>query len=74
MTQDEVRGLLEGGATTTVVVTHDVAEAGLLGDRIALLRDGRPDEHVLSREKERLALCINSFSTPAGGRRPKCGG
>ncbi len=22
---------------------------------------------MLSREKERLALCINSFSTPAGG-------
>lgn len=39
--QDEVRRILRGGETTTVVVTHDVAEAGLLGDRIALLQEGR---------------------------------
>jgi aminopeptidase YwaD len=34
---------------------------------LALVRNGSPDEVVLSREKERLALCINSFSTPGGG-------
>jgi hypothetical protein len=34
---------------------------------LAIVRDGRPDEPVLSREKERLALCINSFSTPPDG-------
>jgi aminopeptidase YwaD len=34
---------------------------------LAIVRDGKPDEVVLSKEKERLALCINSFSTPAGG-------
>jgi hypothetical protein len=34
---------------------------------LAIVRDGRPDEPVLSREKERLALCINSFSTPPAG-------
>ena len=28
---------------------------------------GAPDEVVLSREKDRLTLCINSFSTPDGG-------
>ena len=28
---------------------------------------GQPDDVVLSREKERLALCINSFSTAPGG-------
>ena len=34
---------------------------------VALVRSGRPDEVVLSRDRERLALCINSFSTdPAG--------
>ena len=34
---------------------------------LALVHDGQPDEVVLSRAKDRLALCINSFSTPAGG-------
>jgi hypothetical protein len=34
---------------------------------LALVRDGQPDDVVLSREKERLALCINSFSTAPGG-------
>ena len=34
---------------------------------VAIVRPGASDEVVLSREKERLALCINSFSTPAGG-------
>jgi aminopeptidase YwaD len=34
---------------------------------VALVLNGRPDETVLSRDRERLALCINSFSTdPAG--------
>ncbi len=34
---------------------------------LALVHDGRPDEIVLSRDREQLALCINSFSTPADG-------
>lgn len=34
---------------------------------VAIVRDGQPDQVVLSREKERLALAINSFSTTAGG-------
>jgi hypothetical protein len=34
---------------------------------LAIVRAGQPDEVVLSREKERLALCINSFSTPPTG-------
>ncbi len=34
---------------------------------LAIVRAGAADEVVLSREKDRLALCINSFSTPAGG-------
>ena len=48
--QDEVRSLLAGGATSTVVVTHDVAEAGLLGDRIALLSAGRVEQLGTLRE------------------------
>jgi Zn-dependent M28 family amino/carboxypeptidase len=34
---------------------------------LAVIRTGAPDEVVLSREKDRLTLCINSFSTPEGG-------
>ncbi|MEO7271643.1 MAG: M28 family peptidase [Vicinamibacterales bacterium] len=34
---------------------------------LALVQNGKPDDIVLSRDRERLALCINSFSTdPAG--------
>ena len=36
---------------------------------LAIARAGRADEVVLSREAERLALCINSFSTPPEGVR-----
>ena len=34
---------------------------------LALVRLGQQDDVVLSRERERLALCINSFSTTPGG-------
>jgi hypothetical protein len=35
---------------------------------LALAADGaRPEEVLLSRDQHRVALCINSFSTPAGG-------
>jgi len=34
---------------------------------LAIVRPGAADEVVLSREKDHLTLCINSFSTPAGG-------
>ncbi len=34
---------------------------------LAIVRDGQPEQVVISREKERLALAINSFSTAPGG-------
>lgn len=34
---------------------------------LALVREGEPDDVVLSRETHRVALAINSFSTPPGG-------
>ncbi len=34
---------------------------------LAIVRNGQPDEIVLSKANERLALCINSFSTTPGG-------
>ena len=48
--QDDLRGLFERLALTVVHVTHDVGEAFELGDRVAVLREGRvaqvatPDE------------------------------
>lgn len=35
---------------------------------VALVNADGTETPVLSKERERLALCINSFSTPAGGR------
>jgi len=34
---------------------------------LAIVHASAPDEVVLSRDKQNLSLCINSFSTPAGG-------
>jgi thiamine transport system ATP-binding protein len=39
--QDDLRELFERVALTVVHVTHDVGEAFALGDRVAVLRDGR---------------------------------
>jgi thiamine transport system ATP-binding protein len=39
--QDDLRELFERLALTVVHVTHDVGEAFALGDRVAVLRDGR---------------------------------
>jgi aminopeptidase YwaD len=66
---DHVRSRLEAAGLRTTVEQY--AGNGHAWDysvgTLAIVRSGRPDEVVLSREKERLALCINSFSTPAGG-------
>lgn len=40
----ETRALLRDTGTTTIIVTHDPAEAVALGDRIALLRAGRLEQ------------------------------
>lgn len=39
--REEIRRLHAELGTTTVYVTHDLAEAFLLGDRVAVMRDGR---------------------------------
>lgn len=39
--QDELRDIFRELEKTVVLVTHDLAEAAYLGDRIALLREGR---------------------------------
>jgi osmoprotectant transport system ATP-binding protein len=39
--QDELRGLFRSLAKTVVLVTHDLAEAAYLADRLVLMREGR---------------------------------
>lgn len=39
--RDEVRSLLKAAGAATILVTHDAEEALALGDRIAIMREGR---------------------------------
>jgi len=43
-TRSEVRALLKASGTTTVLVTHDQEEAMTMGDRLAIMRDGRVEQ------------------------------
>jgi aminopeptidase YwaD len=58
-------------AATPRVFVEDYANPGHAWEyttgTVAIVRPGQPDEVVLSREKDRLALCINSFSTAPDG-------
>ncbi len=49
--RSEMRRMLKGRSTPTILVTHDAAEAIEVGDRIAIMRDGRivetADPHTL---------------------------
>ena len=64
---------LGGFASTTAggpsvrVETFDHTGQGWEQERGTLAIDASPREILLSREQDRLALCINSFSTPQGG-------
>jgi osmoprotectant transport system ATP-binding protein len=42
--QRELRTIVQTAGTTTIFVTHDIAEARLLGDRIVVMRDGRIEQ------------------------------
>jgi hypothetical protein len=58
--------LAKGGVTHTIDA-YDNTGQGWEPQRGTLAIDGDPPEIVLSREQDRLPLCINSFSTPPGG-------
>ena len=58
-------------ATAPRVVVEEYANSGHAWEyttgTVAIVRPGAQDEIALSRDKDRLALCINSFSTAPGG-------
>jgi len=54
--QDMLRGLLEQLHVTVLLVTHDLDEALLLGDRIALMDGGRVEADLTAEEFERSEL------------------
>jgi glycine betaine/proline transport system ATP-binding protein len=65
--QDEVIRLQQDTGTTTVFITHDLPEALRLGDRIAIMRDGRivqlgtPEELVGSPADEYVANFVRDI-------------
>ena len=61
--RDELRGLLAGWGTATVLVTHDLTEAYRLGDRIVVYENGRviqaaPRAELLSQPSSRSVARI----------------
>lgn len=67
-TVDRIQARLESAGIATSIEEYPTGPAwDHSAASLALVRPGAPDEVVLSREKDRLTLCINSFSTPAGG-------
>jgi multiple sugar transport system ATP-binding protein len=64
----EIGRLQRGSGTTTVYVTHDQAEAVTLGDRVAVMRDGRIEQVDGPREVYRrpaTAFVAGFIGTPA---------
>ncbi len=43
--QEEVSGILRRLGKTVILVTHDIDEAVRMGDRVAIMRDGRVEQH-----------------------------
>ncbi len=71
--QRELAGLRRGLAIPTILVTHDLEEAAMLADRLALLHHGRtlqtgtPDE-VLNRPRDPLTATLVAARNLFGGR------
>jgi aminopeptidase YwaD len=67
-TVDRIQARLKSAGIVTSVEEYPTGPAwDHSAATLALVTPGQPDQVVLSRERERLALCINSFSTPEGG-------
>ena len=67
--QDEFLKLSEKSRKTTLFITHDLDEAMRIGDRIAIMKDGRidqtgtPESIVLRPETDYVARFVSSIST-----------
>ncbi|CDX25594.1 glycine betaine transporter subunit; ATP-binding compoent of ABC superfamily [Mesorhizobium plurifarium] len=67
--QNEFLRLSHENAKTTVFITHDLEEAMRVGNRIAIMKDGRieqigtPEEIVLRPETDYVARFVSSIST-----------
>ncbi len=74
--QSELQALFRRLGKTVVLVTHDLAEAGLLADEIVLMRDGRvvqrgPLDDLLHRPAEPFVTdFVNAQHGPVAGRVP----
>jgi len=66
---DREKGAAPAGGPRTWVEEYDRAQGWdyTVGTLTLLGGERGKDEVLLSREQQRVALCINSFSTPAGG-------
>jgi aminopeptidase YwaD len=64
---DFIAERLRSGAVPYRAESHANSGQGWEQRRATLALDGAVRETVLSREQDRVALCINSFPTPAGG-------
>jgi osmoprotectant transport system ATP-binding protein len=70
--QDDLKAIFERLRTTVVLVTHDLAEAGYLGDHIVLLREGRVvqqagfDELIARPADEFVTRFVNAQRPPHG--------
>ena len=72
--QTDLRALFEALGLTVVHVTHDVGEAFALGDRVAILRDGRvaqvaPPDELWARPGRRLGRTLPRDAERRGRRR-----
>ncbi|MER9971557.1 betaine/proline/choline family ABC transporter ATP-binding protein [Mesorhizobium sp. M0060] len=67
--QNEFLRLSQENAKTTVFITHDLEEAMRVGDRIAIMKDGRieqigtPEDIVLRPETDYVSRFVSSIST-----------
>lgn len=67
-TVDRIQARLKSAGIATSVEEYPTGPAwDHSAASLSVIRQGAPDEVVLSKEKDRLTLCINSFSTPEGG-------
>jgi iron(III) transport system ATP-binding protein len=73
----EVRSLLVDLGITSLFVTHDQEEAFLLGDSLAVIRDGRIAQQASPRDvpaaRRPVGGGVRGRRQPAGGRRPPRG-